>query len=266
MSAQPSVLFVCVKNGGKSQIAAALMRQLGGISVSSAGTKPGGGLNPEAVEAVAERGASMQGETPTAIDPALLASVDRVVIIGDEAKVDPVPDMKGSIETWVIDEPSLRGVQGMERMRLVRDDIADRVSKLRDQLLATPVAKPVIRVFEPAMCCDTGVCGPDIDESLVNFTADLDYLRASGVDIERHNLASDPGAFVNNLVASQFLRVVGSSGLPLVLVDDVTVATGRYPDRSELARLAGLEVAPVNLLNVSQAGGCCDSDNSSGCC
>jgi arsenite-transporting ATPase len=83
------------------------------------------------------------------------------------------------------------------------------------------------------------VCGPDLDQALVSFTADLDHLRGLGVDIARHNLANDPGAFVAEPVVRGFLEVVGSDGLPLVVVDGVTVATGRYPSRQELLRYAG---------------------------
>lgn len=135
----PSVLFVCVRNGGKSQIAAALMRQLGGVEVHSAGTEPGTSLNAEACEAVAEVGAGMADQRPRPIDPALLARVDRVVVLGVEAEVVPVPGMRGTIETWLTDEPSQRGIGGMERMRLVRDDIAARVRRLHAEL-ATPTA------------------------------------------------------------------------------------------------------------------------------
>lgn len=133
--ARPSVLFVCVKNGGKSQIAAALMRRLGGVDVFSAGTAPGSALNAESEAAVAEVGASMSGEVPRPIDPTVLAGVDRVVVLGEEAVVDPVDGMRGPIETWITDEPSLRGIGGMDRMRLVRDDIAARVERLHAELL-----------------------------------------------------------------------------------------------------------------------------------
>lgn len=135
-SQRPSVLFVCVKNGGKSQIAAALMRQQAGDSVEviSAGTKPGSGLNAEAAEAVGELGASMAGEVPKAIDPDVLRRVDRVISLGSEAVVEPVDGMRGTIETWETDEPSERGIGGMERMRLVRDDINNRVAALLAEL------------------------------------------------------------------------------------------------------------------------------------
>ncbi|MFI0433463.1 MAG: arsenite efflux transporter metallochaperone ArsD [Candidatus Nanopelagicales bacterium] len=99
---------------------------------------------------------------------------------------------------------------------------------------------PNIHIYEPALCCSTGVCGEDVDQALVTFTADVAALQAAGARIERHNLANDPGAFAANDAVRRFLQIVGSDGLPLTLVDGVTVATGGYPERSELLRLAGL--------------------------
>ncbi|AQP45605.1 arsenite efflux transporter metallochaperone ArsD [Tessaracoccus flavus] len=129
---------------------------------------------------------------------------------------------------------------------------------------------PAIHVFEPALCCNTGVCGPELDESLVRFTADLDHLRSAGVDITRHNLANDPTAFATNPVVVNFLQVAGSPGLPLVLVDDVTVAAGRYPSRAELLRYA--ERPELGDLGLASAGSCCGSgpddtaEVATGCC
>lgn len=136
---KPSVLFVCVKNGGKSQMAAALMRHHAGsaIDVHSAGTVPGTSLNAMSASAIEEVGASMDGEYPKPIDPALLRTVNRIVIIGNEAKVEPVSDMVGTIETWTIDEPSERGIEGEERMRLVRDEINEKVHRLAGELAST---------------------------------------------------------------------------------------------------------------------------------
>lgn len=136
--AVPSVLFVCVKNGGKSQMAAALMeaRAAGAVEVHSAGTKPGSAVNALSAEVVAEAGADMTAAFTKPIDPALLARVDRVVVLGAEAVVEPVPGMVGTIDTWVTDEPSERGIEGAERMRLVRDDIDRRVQSLLAELTA----------------------------------------------------------------------------------------------------------------------------------
>ncbi len=143
MSSTPSVLFICVKNGGKSQMAAALMRQraAGEVQVSSAGTRPGDDVNALSAQVVAEFGASMQGARPRAIDPEQLRAVDRVVLVGGEAVVDAVNGMRGSIETWDIDEPSERGVEGVERMRLVRDDINAHVQDLYRELTRTTTSE-----------------------------------------------------------------------------------------------------------------------------
>jgi protein-tyrosine-phosphatase len=134
---RPSVLFVCVKNSGKSQMAAALMRQLAGdaVEVYSAGTNPGDRLNEQSAQAVEELGATFAGEQPKPIDPEVLARVDRVIVTGGDARVDPLPGMAGRIEVWETDEPSERGIEGMERMRLVRDDLRRHVYDLAVELL-----------------------------------------------------------------------------------------------------------------------------------
>ena len=100
-----------------------------------------------------------------------------------------------------------------------------------------------IEVFEPALCCSTGVCGPDVPQDLVAFSADLDWLRARGVDATRVNLAGEPTAFTDNPVVLSFLTVSGSQSLPLVLVDGSIAMAGRYPTRTELARWAGADTA-----------------------
>lgn len=134
----PSVLFVCVKNAGKSQMAAGLMRTIAGdtVEVHSAGTRPGGAINALSAAALAVGGIDITDQTPKPIDSALLRNVDVVVILGREAHVEPVEGTP--FETWDTDEPSDRGIGGIERMRLVRDDIENRVRRLFDQLGAAP--------------------------------------------------------------------------------------------------------------------------------
>jgi arsenate-mycothiol transferase len=131
---KPSVLFVCVKNGGKSQMAAGLMRKHAGgtVQVYSAGTSPGGSINELSAEALTEVGVDITEEKPKPIDPQLVRHVDVVVTLGREAHVDPIPGTR--FESWDTDEPSERGIDGIERMRLVRDDIAARVTDLYTRL------------------------------------------------------------------------------------------------------------------------------------
>ena len=135
---KPSVLFVCVGNGGKSQMAAALAEKHAGdaLEIHSAGTKPGTKLNAESIEAIAEVGADMSQGTPKGIDEELLRRVDRVVILGEDAQLDMPADAAGTCERWVTDEPSHRDIHGMERMRILRDDIDGRVQRLIGELNA----------------------------------------------------------------------------------------------------------------------------------
>lgn len=98
-----------------------------------------------------------------------------------------------------------------------------------------------IEVFDPAMCCSTGVCGPSVDPALVRFGADLDWLRAQGVTVGRFNLAQQPDAFAHRETVSQALREKGEECLPLVLADGQIVSEGGYPSRAELAGWAELE-------------------------
>ncbi|MBO1267572.1 arsenate-mycothiol transferase ArsC [Arthrobacter cavernae] len=131
---QPSVLFVCSKNGGKSQIAAGLMNQLaaGAVTVYSAGIKPGRELNSESVASLLELGVDIAGEHPKPVTDELLDAVDVVVVLGTEAKLEPHGTAR--FEAWETEEPSTRGIEGMERMRLLRDDIKTRVEALFAEL------------------------------------------------------------------------------------------------------------------------------------
>jgi hypothetical protein len=177
--------------------------------------------------------------------------------------------MGGAIEVRETGEPSARGIA---LMRLVRDVIAawvDAVATELTQPTEQENAMPAIHVYEPALCCSTGVCGPDLDQALVVFTADLDHLKGLGADIARHSLASDPAAFAENGSVRSFLQVAGSEGLPLTMVDGVTVITGIYPTRVQLLRYAGLVSAAAAPMGVSElgltetAGGRCGL---AGCC
>jgi arsenate-mycothiol transferase len=131
---KPSVLFVCVKNGGKSQMAAGLMDKVVGDSVitASAGSKPGSAVNDLSAQVLAEVEVDISQNVPRQITRQDHEQADIVVILGSEAQVDEV---EGTLyERWETDEPSERGIDGIERMRLVRNDILDRVTALHTTL------------------------------------------------------------------------------------------------------------------------------------
>lgn len=100
-----------------------------------------------------------------------------------------------------------------------------------------------IQIYDPALCCSTGVCGTDIDQKLVDFSADADWARQNGAAIERFNLAQQPMAFAENATVKGFLERSGAEALPLVLVDGEVALAGRYPTRTELARWADIAIS-----------------------
>jgi hypothetical protein len=97
-----------------------------------------------------------------------------------------------------------------------------------------------IQVFDPALCCSTGVCGVNVDQALVTFSTDADWAKQQGARVERFNLAREPMAFAQNPTVKGFLERSGPDALPLILVDGDVALAGRYPSRAELARWAGI--------------------------
>jgi hypothetical protein len=94
-----------------------------------------------------------------------------------------------------------------------------------------------LAIFEPAMCCETGVCGVDADTVLINFTADTEWLKKQGVEVQRFNLAQEPAAFIGDPVVKTEINEHGESCLPLLVLDGTVVSRGRYPNREQLLAL-----------------------------
>ena len=102
-----------------------------------------------------------------------------------------------------------------------------------------------IQVFDPALCCSTGVCGVEVNQALVNFAADVDWAKQNGANIERFNLAQQPLVFAENQVVRAYLELSGQDALPLILLDGAVAMAGRYPSREELGKWTGLAVRDV---------------------
>jgi AhpD family alkylhydroperoxidase len=110
-----------------------------------------------------------------------------------------------------------------------------------------------IQIYDPPMCCSTGVCGPDVDPKLVRFAADLKWLGDQGAAVERFNLTQTPVAFAENEIVRTALTEKGEAALPLVLVDGRSVASGTYPTRDELAGWLGLSSTPQSIFTPAVA-------------
>ncbi len=112
-----------------------------------------------------------------------------------------------------------------------------------------------LQVFDPPMCCSSGVCGPSADPILARFAADLHWLAGQGVKVERYNLAQQPQAFAANEAVRAALASDGNECLPLLLVDGAIAGVGEYPTRDQVARLTGL--APRAAVDLPVVRGCC---------
>ena len=97
-----------------------------------------------------------------------------------------------------------------------------------------------LEVYDPAMCCSTGVCGPDVDPRLVQFAADAQWLAAQGIEVRRYNLSQEPGAFMSSALVRRTLQTEGVGCLPLGVVAGEIVFRGGYPARDALAQLLSL--------------------------
>lgn len=122
-----------------------------------------------------------------------------------------------------------------------------------------------IQVFDPAMCCNTGVCGPEVDPSLITFAADLEWLKAQGTQVERINLAQQPQLFAQHDAIRGLLEAQGESSLPAIVVNGEIKQCGHYPSREQLAQWAQLpsemslftdEVAELVALGAAIASNC----------
>lgn len=128
----PSVLFVCVSNRGKSVMAQGLAQKIAGdaVAAGSAGTeaKVDGRVNELSAQTLAEVGVDVSDHRPRQLTDDLMRAADVTVVVGSAAQVNPPEGT--TLEVWDTDEPSLRGIQGIDRMRAIRDDIATRVTDL----------------------------------------------------------------------------------------------------------------------------------------
>lgn len=98
-----------------------------------------------------------------------------------------------------------------------------------------------IEIFDPAMCCATGVCGPVVDPELVRISIAVNNVKKAGIDITRYNLANEPDAFVANETVTSLLHEKGPDVLPVILVDGKIMKEQGYPSNEELARVTGIK-------------------------
>lgn len=121
-------------------------------------------------------------------------------------------------------------------------------------------------IYEPALCCETGLCGVNVDPELLRITTVLNNLKNKGIIIERYNLNSTPMEFVKNNTVNQYVNEKGVEGLPVTLVDGKIVITGRYPVNDEILNLLELPASTLLPENARLQGCCCSGEEETDGC
>lgn len=121
-----------------------------------------------------------------------------------------------------------------------------------------------IEIFDPAMCCETGVCGPSIDSELLRMATVISGLKEKGINIKRYGLANEPQEFISNNTIGDLLQAEGAEVLPVTLIDGEVVKKKEYPTNDELSTWLGVEIATKQTKEEKEEGGCCCGPK--GCC
>lgn len=129
-----------------------------------------------------------------------------------------------------------------------------------------------MKIFEPAMCCPTGLCGVSVDPELLRISTVLNTLQQNGIEVQRFNLTSAPEEFIKNKAVTEYLQKFGPEKLPVILVDDFIVIAGRYPTNEEFTSWLELQGKMLGVScceeKATEESCCCCGDTSSNdeCC
>jgi hypothetical protein len=104
-----------------------------------------------------------------------------------------------------------------------------------------------IEIYDPAMCCSTGVCGPVVDPELIRMSVVVNNLKKKDITVSRFNLSSEPNAFVSSPLVKQLLTDKGPDVLPVVIVDGQLAKERGYPSNEELAEWTGIPVEELTV-------------------
>lgn len=107
-----------------------------------------------------------------------------------------------------------------------------------------------MEIYDPAMCCSTGVCGPAVNPELIRVAAVIENLKKTGIEVKRHNLSSAPQDFISNTAVNQELNSKGVEVLPITIVDGKIVKKSGYPTNEEFAGWLGVPVETIQTIPV----------------
>lgn len=114
-----------------------------------------------------------------------------------------------------------------------------------------------LEIYDPPMCCKSGICGSNPEEKLVNFASDLEWLKTKGITVLRHGLSLEPESFIKNEVVKNTIKSKGNTCLPLILINNTIAATSFYPTRAQLAEICKIEYDNDEAPPIHREENCC---------
>lgn len=129
---------------------------------------------------------------------------------------------------------------------------------------ATAASPGVVAIYDPAMCCSTGVCGPAVDPALLALTRDIRWFEKQGVTVQRYGLSQEPQAFVQEPKVTGLMQAFGDKALPATLINGEVLMFGRYPTRDEIGAALRARTSAPSQTTLDDGGACCTPG--SGCC
>ncbi len=125
-----------------------------------------------------------------------------------------------------------------------------------------------MKIYEPAMCCETGLCGVGVNEELLRISTVINTLKSMGIEVQRFNLNSSPNEFVINQKVNDTIMQQGIECLPIVTVDDEMIITGRYPTNDEILELLNIKTLELGMKKPGsiKLDSCCAEASKDSCC
>jgi len=110
---------------------------------------------------------------------------------------------------------------------------------MEKQIVQTRQKIVKIEIFDPPLCCPTGICGPTVDQTLINVNEMIASLQKDGIQVERYQMTSQPHAFLNNLEVMKLVQEKQMSALPITVISNQVIKTGSYPTLEEINKVLG---------------------------
>jgi hypothetical protein len=110
---------------------------------------------------------------------------------------------------------------------------------MENQIIKTREKILKIEIFDPPMCCPTGICGPTVDQTMINVNEMIDSLQKEGVRVERYQMTSQPHAFLNNPEVMKLVQEKQMAALPITVISNRVIKSGSYPTLEEINKIFG---------------------------